>query len=41
MSKIEPEKFPIKIPSDNEGVWFEMLMDFNPSLDLYRLPTRK
>jgi hypothetical protein len=40
MSKIEPEKFPIIIPTENEGVWFEMLMDFNSSLELYHLPSK-
>jgi hypothetical protein len=39
MSKIEPEKYPIKIPNDNAGVWFDMLMDFDPSIELYQLPS--
>jgi hypothetical protein len=41
MSKIEPEKFPITIPTENEGVWFEMLIDFDPSLELYKLPKKE
>lgn len=41
MSKIEPEKFPINLPSENEGAWFEMLIDFNPDSEFYQLPATK
>jgi hypothetical protein len=40
MSKMEPEKFPITLPSDNEGAWFEMLMDFDPDSDFYQLQSK-
>jgi hypothetical protein len=41
MSKIEPEKFPMCLPSENEGAWFEMLIDFTPDSELYQLPATK
>ncbi len=41
MSKIEPEKFPINLPCENEGAWFEMLTDFDPDSEFYQLPVTK
>jgi hypothetical protein len=41
MSKIEPEKFIMILPSEKEGAWFEMLIDFNPDSEFYQLPVTK
>ena len=37
MSKLEPDKFPITLPDDNEGVWIEMFMDFDHSSPIYQV----
>tara|TARA_B100002049_G_scaffold223617_1_gene194306 strand:+ start:12031 stop:12228 length:198 start_codon:yes stop_codon:yes gene_type:complete len=36
MSKLEPDKLPIILPDENEAVWIEMLMDFDPSSPEYQ-----
>lgn len=40
MAKIEPEKFPLTLPSENEGAWFEMFVDFDPEIPFYQLPKK-
>jgi hypothetical protein len=37
-NKENPEHFPLTLPSENEGAWFEMLIDFDSSSEHYQLP---
>ncbi len=32
-----PEHFPLSIPADNSGVWWEMLTDFDPESPAYKV----
>lgn len=32
----DPEKFPLSLPEDNEGVWYEMMADFDPDNEEFK-----